>query len=144
MVFDPNVAPRKKAEFLTWYSEQVEWKEGHSYDDPAISAPPLRDWFMEMIRTFPAMNGPHASEDVDDPKMADYSVGTSVIYVGFGWPMADEAHTAMFETAKKHGLGFFNASGSDDEIYFPVNGELVPIKQLGEIGGASKSKWKFW
>lgn len=144
MVFDPEVAPRKKSEFLKWYKVQTEWTEGHSYDDPEISTPALREWFMDMIKTFPAMNGPYAKEDADDPHVTDYSVGTSVIYAGFAWSLADEAYKSMFAMAKKHGVGFFNASGSDDEIYFPLNGELVTLKQMNASNVGSKPKWKFW
>lgn len=144
MVFDPEAAPRKEGEFLNWYGRQTEWSEDHSYDDPAVSVPALRNWFLDMIKTFPAMNGPHAVDDDDNPKVTDYSIGTSVIYAGFAWSEADDAYKSMFEMAKRHGVGFFNASGSDDEIYFPMAGELVRLKELEAGKGGSVPKWKFW
>ena len=144
MVFDPEAAPRNKGEFLRWYGEQTEWSDERSYDDPAITTPALRNLFLDMIKTFPAMNGPYAGDDVDDPRLTDYSIGTSVIYAGFAWSMADEAYKTMYEMAMKHGIGFYNASGSDDEIFFPVNGELVPIKKLEASEGGSRPKWNFW
>ena len=43
MVFDPAVAPRERAEFLEWHAQQTQWNEGHSYDDPIVSSPRLRE-----------------------------------------------------------------------------------------------------
>ncbi|MBK9457358.1 MAG: hypothetical protein IPO24_18120 [Bacteroidetes bacterium] len=32
---------------------QTEWKEEHSYNDPTNTLVELRNWFMDMIQTFP-------------------------------------------------------------------------------------------
>ena len=119
MVFDVQAAPSDAAAFLKWYEKQAEWAEDHSYDDSSVSAPALQAWFLEMIQEFPAMNGPHASDDdVDDPKVTDYCVGRSVIYAGFAWSQAEAAYRAMTSLAQKHRLGFFDASG-DGAIWVP-------------------------
>jgi len=58
MVFRKEAAPNTRAEFMKWYDRQTKWTEEHSYDDPANTSTDLRNWFMEMIQTFPAKNGP--------------------------------------------------------------------------------------
>lgn len=127
MVFDAAAAPAGRDAFMAWYEEQTAWSEDHGYDDPAVSTPALRAWFMEVIAQFPPMNGPHAPDDLpDDEALAtDYSVGASVIYAGFAWSKAEPARAAVFALAAKHGLGFFDASASDAGIWLPNDGQLV-------------------
>jgi hypothetical protein len=127
MVFDPIVAPSDRAAFLAWYETQAEWAEGHSYDDPSVTTEPLRAWFFDMIKDFPAMNGPHASQDYDDERVSDYSIGRSVIYVAFAWSQAEPAFAALFDKARKHGVGFYNVSGERGEVWLPRGKELVCV-----------------
>lgn len=119
MVFEPTVAPRNRNEFMAWYDRQTEWSEDHSYDNPSVSSPKLRAWFLDMLETFPAMNGPYASGNFDDPKVTDYSVGRDVIYAAFAWSQAELAFKAMVTLASKHGVGFFDVSADDGAVIFP-------------------------
>ena len=124
MVFDPAAAPREREEFMQWYDVQTEWAEDHEYDDPAVTTPALRAWFLEMIETFPAMNGPYGGDEDDDdyfdnPHVSDYCIGKSVIYTAFAWSVADEAYETVCTLAAKHGVGFFDVSSDDAEIRFP-------------------------
>ena len=119
MVFDPDVAPRDREGFVRWYDTQTEWAEGHSYDDPRVTAPALANWFAEISQTFPPMNGPFASDDYDNPRVTDYSIGRSVIYAAFAWSQADAAFEAVDRLAAKHGVGFFDASSEQGDIRFP-------------------------
>jgi hypothetical protein len=121
MVFAPEVAPKDREAFMSWNDEQSEWEEEHSYDDPEVSTPALRAWFLEMIQSYPAMNGPFSSDDLpeDEASVTDYSVGQSVIYAAFAWSKAEEAYQAMFSLAAKHGVGFFNASSDNSEVWLP-------------------------
>ena len=66
-VFDPAVAPTECAAFMVWYKDQTAWSGDLNYDDPANASPALRRWYDSMRETFPAMNGPDASDDDDDP-----------------------------------------------------------------------------
>jgi len=120
-VFDPEAAPKEHAAFIEWYEVQTEWAEPHRYDDPAVSSPALRAWFLEMIRDFSAMNGAYAAKDgdVDDPRMTDYSVGRTLIYAAFAWSQTGAAYEAVFRLAGKHGVGFFDASGANGEVWLP-------------------------
>lgn len=142
MVFAPEAAPRERESFMKWYSEQVEWDEGHSYDDPVVSTPQLRGWFTEMIAQFPPMNGPCAVDDPDDPHVTDYSVGKNVIYAAFAWSQAEPALALMTQLAAKHGVGLFDLT--DGTIYFPSDaGRLVALP--GQTArSSSKPWWKFW
>ena len=79
MVFDPQAPPANREGFMAWYGQQTHWTEDHSYDSPDVCTPDLRAWFFEMMKEYPSMNGPHASEDVDNPKLTDYSIGRSAI-----------------------------------------------------------------
>lgn len=124
MVFRKESAPRRRAAFMEWYDAQTEWTEGHSYNDPANTSPELRSWYTDMIKAFPAMNGPDASDDNDNPKLADYSIGRDVIYVAFSWSVAEEAFQVVLDLSGKHTVGVFEVSG-DERIFFPVNGEMV-------------------
>src|SRR5688500_6677093 len=102
LVFRPEAAPKNEAEFLKWFHEQAKWSEGHSYDDYAVTSQELRNLFMDMKESFPALNRPFAS-DVDDlEKYGDYCIGRDVIYTTFGWPTAEEAYETSLRLAKKH------------------------------------------
>lgn len=119
MVFELGAPPADRAGFMAWYQAQTEWAEDHGYDDPEVSTPALRAWFLEMVEEYPAMNGPLATDDVDDPRVTDYSAGRQVIYAAFAWSQADDAREAMFRLAKKHGIGFFDVSADDGGVWIP-------------------------
>lgn len=123
MVFDANVVPKEREAFIEWYDQLTEWNEDHTYDDPAVCSDALRDWFMEMIQTFPAMDGVYAiSEeefDEDNSYISEYSIARHAIYIGFAWSVADEAFEKVKTLAIKHKVGFFDVSSDDGIILFP-------------------------
>ena len=121
MAFNPTSAPRRREEFLNWFRSQSEWEETHSYDDPAATDSPLKEWLLDFMQTFPAMNGPFAAGDdmIDDPHVTDYSMAKDVVYCCFAWSLAEEAYTKMKESTARYGVGFFNVSADDGEIVFP-------------------------
>ena len=141
MVFDPQAPPRDRDGFMAWYKEQTQLSEKHTYDDPAVSTRELRAWFLDMIREYPPLNGPHATEDVDNPKQTDYSIGKSVIYACFAWSEAVPASTATFGLAEKHQIGFFDVSTDDGGVWMP-NGSGGYSCVHGQ--GAPKKKFKWW
>ncbi len=122
MVFDPGAAPADRATFLTWYDEQTQWSESHGYDDPMVSEPKLRSWFMDMIKVFPAMSGPYSDSGADESSVADYSVGRSVIYVAFSRSEVEAAYKKTFMTAQKHHLGFFDVNVGSGDLWLPNPG----------------------
>jgi len=119
MVFDIAAAPSEEQEFMKWYEKQTEWSESHSYSDHSVTSEALQNWFMDMINLYPPMNGPLASDDVDDLSVTDYSIGTVVIYAAFSWSESESAYLKMKELAEKHSVGFFNASSDQYEVVIP-------------------------
>ena len=120
MVFDPTAAPYDRKAFMEWYDQQTQWTETHGYNNPDVPTAPLRAWFQEMTKTFPPMNGPLASDDVDDPKVTDYSVGQTIIYGAFAWSQAEAAHEQVKRLAARHRVGFFDISSSEGDIWLPT------------------------
>lgn len=122
MVFDPAAAPRDRTAFLTWFEQQAEWSEGHSYNDPAVTSENLATWYAAMRGEFPNMNGPGAYDidaDGENPRVTDYSIGKSVIYTAFAWSQTEAAYATMRRLAAEHRVGFFNVSAREGEIWFP-------------------------
>jgi len=126
MVFEPSAAPKDKAAFEAWYSEQVKWSEGHSYNDPSVTSPALQSWFDDMRKNYPPMNGPFAMSNEEWDKLdsesqayvTDYSIGKFIIYAGFRWSVADEAEKSALRAADLHGVGLYDVSGNG-RILFP-------------------------
>ena len=111
---------------MEWYEQQTEWEEGHSYDDPAVSTVKLQAWFAEIIRTFPPLNGPFSKDNLpeDEASATDYSVGKTAIYCCFAWSKAQPAYDTVFALAQKHGIGFFNVSSDEEEVWLPLKDNL--------------------
>ena len=125
MVFEGTVAPKNRSDFMKWYESQTKWTEDHGYDDPAVTSNALRNWFMEMIKKFPAMNGAFELADdemdnmEDESYVTDYSIGKDVIYACFAWSLADEAFETVKKLAKEYHVGFFDVTSNNGEIIFP-------------------------
>src|ERR1043166_1434738 len=114
MVFQPEAAPKDRAEFLAWCDELTGWTEGHDYNDPRHATPALQAWYREMIKTFPATNGPDAVA-IDDPAfdsdyVTGYSCASNAIYLDFRWSVQEEAYRHVLACAIKHQVGFFDVS----------------------------------
>ncbi|WP_233123165.1 hypothetical protein [Agrobacterium vaccinii] len=132
MVFESKDAPKDKEAFLDWYHVQTQWSEGHSYDDPSATTTNLSAWYEDVRLSFPNLNGPDAYEfadDDDNPNVTEYSIGRSVIYASFRWSEAETAYAVVRAMAVKHGVGFFNVSAEDGEIWFP------PTEHTSDITG---------
>jgi hypothetical protein len=142
MVFRPDIAPKTRPEFINWFHNQTQWSEGHSYDDPAITSDELRSWFIEMIKSYPALNGPYAKEGDEDNEFAtDYSIGKNVIYAAFSWSLAEQAYENMKTLAEKHKVGFFDASANEGDILMPdKNGKNQPIDRPGNLSSIQQIK----
>ena len=133
MVFEKTASPKTKKEFLKWYDRQVEWDEGHNYNTTSVASPALQNWFMEMIQTFPPINGELAPDhelvdrEYDQNQinhLTDYSIGADSIYACFSWPLVEEDYGMTRALAKKHDVGFFEVSAEDGVIVLPDGTEL--------------------
>jgi len=157
MAFAPEAAPREREAFLRWYASQTQWADGRTYDDPSVCTPQLRAWFTEMAAEFPPMNGPHSTDDPDNLRVTDYSVGRSFIYAAFAPSQAEPAASFATRMADKYRVGLFDPSG-DGTIRFPADaGQLVlphshwmarlPARVRGLIVlavGLGLSWWQIW
>jgi len=125
-VFDPVAAPRERSAFSVWFRAQTQWKEGHKYDDPKVSTPALREWFLSMIVEFPALNGPYARRGLpDESAITDYTVGSVLIYAGFRWSNTQKVYKAVLRLAEEKGVGFFDVSGGELVWWPGADGKLV-------------------
>lgn len=132
MVFEASVAPKDRREFMRWFREQTQWKEKHDYLNASVTTPNLNLWYLELIKHFPPMNGPLASDGVDDPNVTGYSIGKHMIYASFSLSVYEEAFTLVRRMAMKHSLGFFDVSAKEGELFIPRLEEKKP------------PFWKFW
>lgn len=119
-VFDLAAAPSTHKAFVKWFEQQMEI-EVLTPDDEAIATgpAPLRNWFTEMIKTFPPMNGPFASDDVDDPRLTEYSIAPSYIYACFAWSQVVPATEAAAEFAARFGAGLYLISETPAPVWLP-------------------------
>ena len=123
LVFDP--AAVSDADFPAWWVEQATWSENHSYSDPAVTTPELQAFYADIHQQFPNMNGPDATPDEEgatDPdiedRLADYSIGTRLIYMAFPWSQAAHALTAVETIALRNGVAVARVS-DDSSIQRP-------------------------
>lgn len=121
MVFDPETPPSDRHGFIAWYQKIAEWGDDHGYNDPNVTSAKLHAWFMEMLGRFPAMNGPYATQDYDNPNVTDYCIDRHAIYMAFAWSRAEAAYEAVAELARKHRLGFFDVSSEDGDVWMPTS-----------------------
>ncbi|WP_234825270.1 hypothetical protein [Mycobacteroides abscessus] len=115
--FDPDKAPSDDGELMSWYEEQAEWSEPHSYDDDSVTTPALRAFYRDMIRSFPPMNGPQALNSADAD--TDYSIGYGIIYATFRWSRSDEALSKFLSAGVKRRVGICEVSELPVVIYRP-------------------------
>ncbi|XZF15501.1 hypothetical protein ACTHGU_05150 [Chitinophagaceae bacterium MMS25-I14] len=133
-VFRPEAAPKTRSEFYDWFNIQAKWSEDHGYNNPAVTSDELRSWFMEMIKTFPALSGPYAIDDPGDGPAAEYCIGKDLIYVNFPWSFAEKAYEVTKAIAERHKVGFYDTSANDGDILFPADdGRNHPIDSPGNL-----------
>ena len=137
LVFAPEHAPTEREAFLAWWDRQAEWSEDHDYENPGVSTPALRAWFMEMIEAFPQMNGPYAPEELpeDDSAVTDYSIGRESIYAAFAWSKVEQAYNRVFALAGKHKVGFFDASSETSAVWLPDGSGGLKLAHEGTAQG---------
>ncbi|MEM7666620.1 MAG: hypothetical protein AAF250_12250 [Pseudomonadota bacterium] len=129
LAFAPNVAPRDRTAFKDWWGVQSQWAEDHGYDDPSVTTNELRRWYEEMTKHFPDIRALSDDDDVGE-KTSDYSIGKSVVYVGFPWTAADQAYDEFRRLAVEFRVGFYEVSADpgSEELFFPGD-KLRPPSQ---------------
>lgn len=150
MVFKKEAAPKTRKDFLNWYKHQTEWTEKHNYTDLANTSIELQNWFIEMIKTFPALKDPFTNnEDDKSVFLTDYIIGKDIIYAVFSRQKTEQAYDTGLQLAKKYQVGFFDISSLDKDILFPFNGTLITLENMNlkrnfTMSGENKPWWKFW
>ena len=72
LVFDKSKAPTEPMEFLKWFYKKSEWNSDRDYNDIKGTSQPLVDFFMELVKKYPSMNGEFAPIDEEfenDPEL---------------------------------------------------------------------------
>ncbi|MFK8252626.1 hypothetical protein [Ancylobacter terrae] len=125
MVFEPSAAPSDRAGFIAWYQRQTDWQQGLAYDDHEATTPRLRAFFLDMIKTFPPLNGPLAADEPDDgdPHLTEYNIGAEFIYVSGAWSAVGAGTEHALDLAAAHGLGVFDTTS--DEVSLPAAGGMA-------------------
>lgn len=136
MAFEISKAPKEKEEFFKWYDKQSEWEENHDYDDINVSSEKLQNFYKEMIKTFPPMNGANCPSDEEiennpelEDYLTDYCIGYDVIYIAFSWSKDEEAYNLMKKLCKKYQVGFFDVSGDGDVFYWNEDEKNIEKKE---------------
>ena len=65
------------------------------------------------------MNEPLQSDDVDDPKVTDYAIGSAVVYAALAWSEVWEDYTEVRRLAERHQVGFYYVSGNSEIAFSP-------------------------
>jgi hypothetical protein len=127
MVFDPDAAPTDRDAFLAWVDSQSDDVELFDPTRSEFSTRNLRLWLEEMLKTFPAMNGPYvtADQDGDDLHVTDYDISRTNIYACFAWPLAEESYLAVMSLAEKYGIGVYDISDPEGTIWRPGSDGLL-------------------
>ncbi|MEO8376950.1 MAG: hypothetical protein ABI579_04700 [Candidatus Sumerlaeota bacterium] len=129
IIFDAPSIPPGRESFLAWQDEQAELDESLDFNNPDVLTARLRLWFLEMVKTFPPLNGPFQnSDDIDNdnPKLCDYSLGRQIIQASFGWPEMEQAYLLSIQLAEKYGVGFYDCSDKEGSIWLPSSsGQLM-------------------
>jgi len=127
LVFDPASAPADREAFLRWHAEHSDERDEHEGIPSGVANPALKSWFKEIANTFPPLNGPLADEDIENPKLTEYTGDASLIHVAFAWSQAAEAYRTVVMLAKKHGVGFFDASGRYPTVWRPDSSDVFEV-----------------
>ncbi len=129
MVFDPTSAPgTSRAAVIAWLEDEAEWGDG-PYDDPARGTPAVQAWLEELLREFPAVDGPRAHAG-HHPRLTDYTIGRAVVYACFPWTAVEAAYEAVVSAAATHGLGVYDVSSDDLALWLPDGkGELALLEK---------------
>jgi hypothetical protein len=119
LVFLPAVAPKKRAEFLKWYSEVTQWEPNRGYEDPAVCDAPLRAWLDDMVAEIAPIAGSLRRPESDITRKADYCCAPNFIYFTASPRDPAPVWNLALDLAGRHKLGVFLISNKPGEIYLP-------------------------
>jgi hypothetical protein len=120
-VFDPAAPPGDRIGFLSWYTEIARGGDGTLVSNPAIVSPALQAWYRDMIKGFPATNGPDDAglAATENDNRAEYRFAPNAVFVGFQWEASRHAQRQAMKLARRHAVGFFDVSGDSGAVWAP-------------------------
>lgn len=121
LVFDPATPPSDRIGFLSWYTDLARWGDGKLVSNPAVAAPVLQAWYRDMIKGFPATNGPDNAgiAAMENDNRAEYRFSQSAVFGAFQWEASRHAHRQAQKFARMHNVGFFDVSGDNGAVWGP-------------------------
>ena len=133
-VYVKEKAPEDPVDFLEWFWKKTEWNGERDYYDILGTDERLAAFFLEMIKTFPAMNGKYAPTEEelqanpeleDSPMVTEYNIDEDLIYMGFAYSVSDQADELIRKLAVQNGLGYF-----DMVNMYPDENSRISVPQL--------------
>lgn len=119
MLFDAHNAPRERNIFDNWFNTLTQWDGDIDYNDVRHATPALQEFYKDLIKSYPSLNGPDAPQNPIDPeRLTDYSIAPQIIYAAFSWSQAKLADQLIHDLAAKHGVGIYHVS-TDNAVIFP-------------------------
>jgi hypothetical protein len=116
LAFDVKSTPEDDDLLLAWFNEDAKWSEPHSYDDASVTTPSLRSFYRDLIKTYPPLHGPDAPPLKQD-RLADYSIGRSIVYVSLGSRMARQGLDTFLQLGITHRVGVCEISEDPPVIH---------------------------
>lgn len=99
LVFDPNIAPRDRDEFMTWYGNITKWEEDRDYNSPDGMTGNLPKFFDRIREEFPPMNDPFAYDFDESPTLPVKEKPQGFLQKIFGQKKAVEPEKPTFNEA---------------------------------------------
>ena len=144
LVYVKEKAPEDPVDFLEWFWKKAEWSGKRDYYDIEGADERLAAFFLEMIKTFPAMNGKYAPTEEDyaaDPELEDspmvteYNIDEDLIYMAFSYSVGDTADELIRKLALQNGLGYFDMFN-----LYPDENTRIQVPQLSVTEWAKGEK----
>lgn len=125
MIFDSKKAPKDIDAFLEWEEScEDEIAEAIDSDEAKNSSKKLQAWFFEISKDIIPLTGQYSRENEidyiegeDDEIGADYFFCKHAIFLMFSTIETENLYKKVFESAKKHNLGFYDFDS--EVIQFP-------------------------
>ena len=116
LAFDVTGSPDDEEALLAWFNEDAKWSEPHTYDDASVTTPALRAFYRDLIKSYPPLHGPDAPP-YRHSRLADYSIGQSIVYVSLGSSMARQGLATFLRLGATHRVGVCEISEDPPVIH---------------------------
>ena len=146
LVFEIDKAPKDPSAFMDWFQKKAKWEGDRDYFSTKGTSQPLVDFYRELTKEFPDMNGQDGPSDEEletnpelESRLTDYTIDDDLIYMGFGWSIVEEAEERVKELAFQYHLGFSDLF----KIYLDRD-TVIPFPKKSPKESRNKEKKKSW